>query len=100
VDPGEDLGQYVTRQIELMGSKLKNYKLRDRRAAQLGRRPAIQGEQVDAMQRNNNQVFYQRQAAFLVGEGHVLVFSATSTVPLSSAFDALWQRWLDSFAPR
>ena len=100
LQPGEDLGQYITRQIELMESKLKDYRLKDRHAARLGVRPAIPGEQIEATQRNNNQVFYQRQAAFLVGEGHVLVFSATSTAPLSSTFEALWQGWLNSFVPR
>jgi hypothetical protein len=98
--PGEDLGQYVTRQVELMQSKLTAYRLKKRYAAQLGASPAIQGEQIDATQRNNNQVFYQRQAAFLFEDGHVLVFSATSLAAPSDAFDALWRRWLGSFVLR
>lgn len=98
--PGENLGQYVTRQIEVMQSKLAAYRLKARYAARLGKSPAIHGEQIDATQRNNNQVFYQRQAAFLFPDGHVLVFSATTISAPSDAFDALWRRWLDSFVAR
>jgi prepilin-type processing-associated H-X9-DG protein len=98
--PGEDLRHYVTRQIETMQTKLKAYRLKARYAAQLGTAPVIPGEQIDATQRNNNQLFYQRQAAFLFADGHVLVFSATSISAPSDAFDALWRRWLGSFVPR
>ncbi len=98
--PGENLQQYVTRQIELMRSKLNAYRLKARYAAHLGANPGIPGEQIDATQRNNNLVFYQRQAAFLLHEGRVLVFSATNIVPASEAFDAFWRWWLSSFVLR
>ena len=100
VRPGEDLPQYVTRQIGMMKSKLPGYTLQTRQAAQLGSNPAIEGEQIEAMQKQKGQPFYQRQAAFMIDDSRVLVFSATSGRKLDNAFETCWQQWLGSFVLR
>ena len=52
---------------------------------------------IDAQYRSGAQQVRQRQAAFDIGDGRVLVFSAATPGAFDEAFEALWRAWLDSF---
>jgi hypothetical protein len=101
LEKDETLRDYVTRQIGVLAEKLPGHAVERRCAARLGAGDAaIEGEQIDARYRNGGRTLHQRQAAFAVGGGRVLVFSATLTAPASAPFETLWTRWLASFVAR
>ena len=101
---GEDISQYVTRQIGLMASKLKGHKVKQRGAIRLGAPEAsIEGEYIDATHPSNGKTFFQRQAAFPLEaplEQQVLVFSVTQDKPFAEEFDGQWAKLLASYRPR
>ncbi len=95
---GEDGPAYVSRQIGLLKANMPNYKIADRRPAQLGAGDgAIPGEQIQATYRSGQKIVHQRQAAFFIAPDQALVFSASSAFPFDSAFEQVWHAWLQSF---
>ncbi len=55
------------------------------------------GERVDAVYRNGPKAIFQRQAAFIVAPGRVLIFTASSAKSFGETLDALWRYWLDGY---
>ncbi|MFJ4445225.1 DcrB-related protein [Pseudomonas sp. NPDC089422] len=96
----ESLGAYVDRQLALIGSKLRNYTLLGKRPVSLSTAAPLAGLQVDAYYLHDGRPVYQRQAAFEVTPGRILVFSATSQSEFNAGQDACWQQLLDGFQPR
>jgi len=101
--PGETLAAYVDRQVALLKSQLAGHKVIARDAARLG--PAegeapgmpLPGLRIDATYRNGKHSIYNRQAAFEVAPGRVLIFSASSANGFGTAFERLWSEWLASY---
>jgi hypothetical protein len=96
----ESLSAYVDRQVALIGTKLRNYILLAKRPASLSTSTPLAGLQVDAYYLHDGRPVYQRQAAFEVAPGRILVFSATSQSDFNAQQNAGWQQLLDSFQPR
>jgi hypothetical protein len=101
---GEDISAYVTRQIGVLGKNIKNHKISSRLPATLGSgKGAIQGEVIEATQKNSGKTFHQRQAGFPLPApfvGRVLVFSVTQDKPFSESFNKSWNLLLESFKLR
>lgn len=95
----EDSNQYVSRQISIMQEKLPGYQLKNRQFAALGA-TNLPGEQIDASYKNGGRMLQQRQAAFALPSGRVLIFSATSCQQFDAKFEQLWAQWLASFVLR
>ncbi|MBJ7223499.1 MULTISPECIES: DcrB-related protein [unclassified Brenneria] len=98
--PGETLTAYVDRQVKLIAAKLRGYTPLGRKPATLSTGQPLQGFQVDAYYLNDGRPIYQRQAAFEVTPGRILVFSTTSQSDFSKRQDQDWQALLASFQPR
>ena len=97
---GETLEAYVDRQLGILKSRMPGHKLLARTDERLGvHEPALVGERIDAQYKNGAQVIRQRQAAFDVGNGRALVFTAATPRAIDERFDTLWRAWLDSFQP-
>jgi hypothetical protein len=98
--PGETLAAYVDRQLGMLKSRMPGHKLLGRVDERLGlHEPALVGERIEAQYKNGAQVIRQRQAAFDIGQGRALVFTAATPRAFDERFDALWREWLDSFQP-
>jgi len=98
--PGETLDTYVDRQLAMLKSRMPGHKLLGRINERLGlHEPALVGERIDAQYKNGAQVIRQRQAAFHIGQGRALVFTAATPRGFDERFEALWREWLDSFQP-
>ncbi|PWB32604.1 DUF1795 domain-containing protein [Pseudomonas sp. SDI] len=95
--PGESLDQYLERQLELIAIRLRQYTRLGSAEVWLGTQAPLAGMQVDAHFNSDGRVVYQRQAAFLIAEERVLVFSATAQSPFDAALDQTWQEVLASF---
>jgi hypothetical protein len=98
--PAEDLNAYISRQIKLITSKLRGYTLLGKKAAELSTGQTFAGIQVDAYYMNDGRPVYQRQAAFEIQPGRILVFSTTSQADFSTVQDENWLKLLTSFQPR
>ena len=98
--PGEALAPYVERQLKLLASKLRGYRVLGQNAASLSKALPIAGIQVDAYYLSDGRPYYQRQAAFLIAPERALVFSTTSQGQFTAEQTASWQDMLDSFTPR
>jgi hypothetical protein len=97
---GETLATYVDRQLGMLKARMPGHKLLDRTTERLGvHAPALAGERIDAQYKNGAQTVRQRQAAFEIGDGRVLVFTAATPRAFDDAFESLWRTWLDSFQP-
>lgn len=97
---GETLQAYVDRQLGILKSRMPGHKLLDRLNEQLGLdTSALAGERIDAQYKNGAQIIRQRQAAFDIGAGRALVFSAATPRAFDDAFESMWRAWLDSFQP-
>jgi hypothetical protein len=97
---GETLADYVDRQLGMLKARMPGHKLLGRTNERLGvHEPALVGERIDAQYKNGAQTIRQRQAAFDVGAGRALVFTAATPRAVDDRFDALWRAWLDSFQP-
>lgn len=57
----------------------------------------LAGERIDAQYKNGQQIIRQRQAAFEVDQGRVLVLTAATPRGFDESFERLWREWLDSF---
>ncbi|WP_339495160.1 MULTISPECIES: DUF1795 domain-containing protein [unclassified Pseudomonas] len=97
--PGEELNTYFERQIKLISAKYKGYTVLGRSAAVLSQAHPLPGLQVDAYYFNDRQAFFQRQAAFEVQPGRVLVFSTTRPGEFSAQQNTDWLTLLNSFVP-
>jgi len=98
--PAEDLKAYIARQIKLIAAKLRGYTLLDKKAAHLSASALLAGIQVDAYYLNDGRPVYQRQAAFEIAPGRILVFSTTSQADFSGKQNESWLQLLNSFEPR
>ncbi|WP_414447579.1 DUF1795 domain-containing protein [Burkholderia sp. 22PA0099] len=100
LDDGEALGPYVDRQSALLKSRLQGYRLIARVAERLGTEDVgIAGERIDTAYRNGAKTVFQRQAAFIVAPGRVLIFTASSAKSFGDTYNALWRDWLDGYRP-
>ena len=97
---GETLEDYVDRQLGILKSRMHGHKLLGRANERLGlHEPALVGERIEAQYKNGTQVIRQRQAAFDIGAGRALVFTAATPRAFDERFEAMWRAWLDSFQP-
>jgi len=97
---GETLADYVDRQLGILQARMPGHKLLARTNERLGlHEPALVGERIEAQYKNGAQVIRQRQAAFDVGHGRALVFTAATPRVIDDRFETLWRAWLDSFQP-
>lgn len=96
----ETLADYVDRQLGILKARMPGHKLLGRTDERLGlHEPALVGERIDAQYKNGARTIRQRQAAFDVGNGRALVFTAATPGAIDEGFEALWRAWLDSFQP-
>lgn len=98
--PAEDLKAYLDRQVKLIASKLRGYTLLSKTPAALSAQHPLTGMQVDAYYMNDGRPVYQRQAAFEIEPGRILVFSTTSQADFDAAQNENWLQLLASFQPR
>ena len=95
---GETLAAYVDRQLGMLKARMPGHKLLARGEERLGQQePALLGTRIDAQYKNGAQIVRQRQAAFDIGGGRLLVFSAATPRGFDEQFEALWRSWLDSY---
>jgi hypothetical protein len=98
--PGEALQEYVDRQLAMLKARMPGHRLLERRSERLGLHdPALLGECIEARYKNGAQAIRQRQAAFEIASGRVLVFTAATPRDFDAGFEAMWRAWLDSFQP-
>ncbi|KWK68751.1 DUF1795 domain-containing protein [Burkholderia ubonensis] len=97
---GETLAPYIDRQIALLKSRLQGQRLLARQAERLGpETDGMPGERIDTAYRNGAKMVFQRQAAFIVAPGRVLIFTASSAKSFGDTFDTFWRNWLDGYRP-
>lgn len=97
---GETLAPYIDRQLAILKSRLQGHRLISRQAEHLGPEvDAMPGERIDTAYRNGAKMVFQRQAAFIVAPGRVLIFTASSAKSFGESFDALWRNWLEGYLP-
>lgn len=97
---GEALNTYVDRQLGVLKARMPGHKLLVRMAEKLGlQERMLSGERVDVQYKQGAQVIRQRQAAFDIGDGRALVFTAATPRGFDEEFETLWRSWLDSFEP-
>ncbi|EKT4467745.1 DUF1795 domain-containing protein [Pseudomonas putida] len=98
--PAEDLDAYIDRQVKLIASKLRGYTVLARKPAQLSSSQPLMGVQIEGYYLNDGRPVYQRQAAFEIAPGRILVFSTTSQKDFSGKQNESWLALLSSFQPR
>ncbi|MCI0915350.1 DcrB-related protein [Pseudomonas putida] len=98
--PAEDLKAYIDRQVKLIATKLRGYTVLSKTPAQLSSSQPLAGIQVEGYYMNEGRPVYQRQAAFEVAPGRILVFSTTSQKDFSGKQNESWLELLSSFQPR
>lgn len=104
LDDGEDLSTYVKRQIPLLKTRLKGYKILDKGPIEIGP-TRLQGELLKATMPSQMQgrLLHLQQAsvAFTDGplKGKVLVFTLTTAHQATEEEQALWQNLLNSYTP-
>ncbi|MEX5687686.1 DcrB-related protein [Pseudomonas silesiensis] len=98
--PGEDLSAYLKRQLKLLASKLRGYTVLEQKTVSLSASQPIPGVQIEAYYLNDKRSIYQRQAAFIIGPGRVLVFACTSQADFTAEQNRNWSDVLASFEPR
>lgn len=97
---GETLEAYVERQLGILKARLPGHRLLHRDDERLGaHEPALVGVGIAVRYKNGAQIVHQRQAAFEIGNGRILVFTAATPREMDAGFDVLWRTWLDSFRP-
>lgn len=95
--PDEDMPTYLKRQIKLLQSHIKGYKLIDQKALSLPSNQEIEGAQIEAYYKTEGRYYYQKQAAFEIASKKIIVFSCTSQEQFTEAQNKLWQDLLESF---
>ncbi|RQZ16735.1 DUF1795 domain-containing protein [Burkholderia sp. Bp9031] len=97
---GETLSPYIDRQLAMLKSRLQGHRLLSRQAERLGPgADAMPGERIDTAYRNGAKMVFQRQAAFIVAPGRVLIFTASSAKSFGETLDTLWRNWLEGYLP-
>ncbi|RQQ79204.1 DUF1795 domain-containing protein [Burkholderia stagnalis] len=97
---GETLAPYIDRQLALLKSRLQGQRLLARQVERLGpETDGMPGERIDTAYRNGAKMVFQRQAAFIVAPGRVLIFTASSAKSFGETFDTFWRNWLDGYRP-
>jgi hypothetical protein len=94
----ETLDEYVDRQIGLLKRKIKGLSIKSRETVVLAGCEA-DGIEIETRYNSNGKSVYQRQCAILLANGKALIFTATNTVPFTSAQLAIWRRMIDTFIP-
>jgi hypothetical protein len=98
--PDENLTTYIDRQIALMKKNLGKHRVLSRTPVQAGSGDnAVTGEQIAATHQSGKTEVYQRQAAFIITPGKVLVFTLTIPRPFDDNTDQFWNGWLAGFQP-
>jgi len=92
----ETLAAYIDRQLTLMQKHLKNWKHIERRSVILGDNFS-QGECVHASYLRDGKPVYQQQAVFNTADNHIVVFTMSSSTPLTEADHQQFQALLVSF---
>ncbi len=98
----ETLESYIDRQTLSLKAQLPSHKLLARQGARLGAADAptaLLGQRIDASYKNGKHTIHQRQAAFEVAPGRVLIFSAATAQGFNKDFEQLWSEWLTSYQP-
>lgn len=95
--PDEDMPTYLKRQIKLLQSHIKGYKVIDQKALSLPSNQEIEGAQIEAYYKTEGRYYYQKQAAFEIAPKKIIVFSCTSQEQFTEAQNKLWQDLLESF---
>ena len=98
--PGEDINAYLKRQLKLLASKLRGYTLLEQRAASLSASHPIPGVEIEAYYQADKRPIYQRQAAFIIAPGRVLVFACTGQTDFTAEHNRNWTDILASYEPR
>ncbi|WEF32425.1 DUF1795 domain-containing protein [Pseudoduganella chitinolytica] len=97
---GESLELYVDRQLGILKTRMPGHRLLAREPEKLGPAEArLAGERIDAQYKTGATIVRQRQGAFEIAPGRVLVFTAATPRAFDAQFEALWREWLDSFMP-
>ena len=94
---GEVLATYLERQLKLIASKLRSYTVLEKKIVELGSQQPIQGAQIEASHQAEGRLMYQRQAAFIIAPGRVLVFSTSSKKDFTPQQSQDWAALLASF---
>ncbi|WP_225776132.1 DcrB-related protein [Pseudomonas sp. Marseille-Q5115] len=97
---GEDLADYLMRQLKQLAAKLPGYTVLEQREVVLGVAAPVAGLQIDAYYLNSKRPIHQRQAAFFTGCGRVLVFACTSQADFTAQQRCEWDQLLASFTLR
>lgn len=95
--PDEDMTTYIKRQLKLLQSHIKGYKLVSQKELSLPSNKKIEGAQIEAYYKTEGRYYYQKQAAFQIEPKKILVFSCTSQEQFTDAQNKLWQDLLESF---
>lgn len=95
--PDEDMTTYIKRQLKLLQSHIKGYKLVSQKELSLPSNNKIEGAQIEAYYKTEGRYYYQKQAAFQIEPKKILVFSCTSQEQFTEAQNKLWQDLLESF---
>lgn len=98
--PVEDLKAYIERQVKLIASKLRGYTVLGKKPAALSTERPFAGIQVDAYYLTDGRPVYERQAAFEIEPGRILVFSTTSQADFGAEQNENWLQLLASFRSR
>jgi hypothetical protein len=98
--PNEDIAAYLKRQLKMLASKLRGYTVLEQKAVSLSAADPVSGVQIEAYYLNDKRPIYQRQAAFIIAPGRVLVFACTSQVDFTAEQNQDWANILASFEPR
>lgn len=92
---GEQVGDYVERQLKILKKNINKYKLIQKKESQLGGK--YDGVEIYGTWKEKKQNIFQRQAAFLITQNKILIFSATSEKDFAEREFNYWQKWLNSF---
>lgn len=98
--PGEDLAGYLKRQLKLLASKLRGYTVLEQKTVELSASHPVPGVQIEAYYMSDKRPIHQRQAAFIIAPGRVLVFACTSQGDFTADQNRNWTDLLASYQPR
>jgi hypothetical protein len=95
--PGEDLAGYLGRQLRMLDAKLRGYTVVEQREVSLCAAAPVAGVEIEACYLSDKRPIHQRQAAFIIGPGRVLVFACTSQADFTAEQRRDWADLLASF---
>ncbi|MEE4732781.1 DUF1795 domain-containing protein [Pseudomonas alliivorans] len=97
---GEDLNTYLQRQLKLLTSRLRSYTVLARKAIFTSNANLEPGMEIEAYYLNEAHTIHQRQAAFMIGGGQVLVFSYIRQADFTDQQNRDWTDLMANFTPR